>query len=100
MSGPLKEDHWVTLLRARAIENTCYVAGAGQCGPAHSGRSMLVDPMGVVVTSLGEQVGVCVGDVDAARVSAVRRRNPTLEHSRFTVVDRTDVRRNGSDPGK
>jgi deaminated glutathione amidase len=85
LRGPLKEDHWATLLRARAIENTCYVAAADQCGHAYSARSMLVDPMGVVVTSLGEQVGVCLGDIDPDRIAAVRRRNPTLEHTRLTI---------------
>lgn len=84
--GPLKEDHWTTLVRARAIENTCYVAAAGQCGSAYSGHSMLVDPMGVVVTSLGEQVGVCVGDVEPERLTEVRERNPTLAHRRFRVA--------------
>ena len=83
--GPLKEDHWMTLLRARAIENTCYVAAADQCGDAYSGRSMLIDPMGVVVASLGEEVGTCVGDVDTERVGSVRRRNPTLEHARLAA---------------
>lgn len=88
MSGPLKEDHWSTLLRARAIENTCYVAAADQCGRKYSARSALIDPMGMVVASLGEQVGTCVGDVDPDRVSAVRTRNPTLEHRRYDVVPR------------
>lgn len=88
MRGPLKEDHWSTLLRARAIENTCYVAAAAQSPPAYCGRSMLVDPMGVVVASLGEEPGSCVGEVDTSRVEAVRQRNPTLAHRRFAVVDR------------
>ncbi|MEQ7127444.1 carbon-nitrogen hydrolase family protein [Actinopolymorpha sp. B11F2] len=88
MRGPLKEDHWSTLLRARAIENTCYVAAAAQSPPAYCGRSMVVDPMGVVVASLGEEPGSCVGEIDAARVEAVRQRNPTLAHRRFAVVDR------------
>jgi deaminated glutathione amidase len=88
MSGPLKEDHWATLLRARAIENTCYVAGSAQCPPGYSGRSMLIDPMGIVVASLGEEAGSCLGAVDPERVAAVRQRNPTLAHRRFDVVDR------------
>ncbi|GAA4978318.1 carbon-nitrogen hydrolase family protein [Actinopolymorpha pittospori] len=89
MRGPLKEDHWTTLVRARAIENTCYVAAADQCGGASSGCSMLVDPMGVVVTSLGEQVGVAVGEISAERVAEVRTRNPTLKHRRFAVAKPT-----------
>jgi apolipoprotein N-acyltransferase len=53
--GPLKEDHWVTLLRARAIENTAYVIGAAQTGSHYCGRSMIIDPMGVIVASLGDE---------------------------------------------
>jgi predicted amidohydrolase len=86
MRGPLKEDHWTTLVRARAIENTCYVAAAAQSGPAYSGRSMLVDPFGVQVAALGEQVGHCTGEVSAERVAEVRRINPTLAHTRYTIA--------------
>lgn len=86
--GPLKEDHWSTLLRARAIESTAYVAGAAQSGQSYCGGSMLVDPLGVVVAGLGEQEGIAVGEVDPARVDSVRRSNPALEHRRFRVVPR------------
>lgn len=86
--GPLKEYHWSTLIRARAIENTLYVAAAGQAAPTGSGTSMLVDPMGVVVTSLGEQTGVAVGEVSAERIAEVRAKNPALALRRFTVVPR------------
>jgi predicted amidohydrolase len=86
--GPLKEYHWSTLVRARAIENTLYVAAAGQAAPTGSGTSMLVDPMGVVVTSLGEQTGVAVGEVSPERITEVRAKNPALELRRFTVVPR------------
>ncbi|MFJ7214344.1 carbon-nitrogen hydrolase family protein [Amycolatopsis sp. NPDC098790] len=86
--GPLKEYHWSTLIRARAIENTLYVAAAGQAAPTGSGTSMLVDPMGVVVTSLGEQTGVAVGEVSAERIAEVRAKNPALELRRFAVVPR------------
>lgn len=89
--GPLKEEHWSTLLRARAIENTCYVAAAAQCGPRYSGRSTLIDPLGVTVCALGEQVGECQGEVRDERIAEVRERNPTLRHRRFTVsMHRTD----------
>ncbi|GAB3360531.1 carbon-nitrogen hydrolase family protein [Amycolatopsis echigonensis] len=86
--GPLKEYHWSTLVRARAIENTLYVAATGQAAPTGSGTSMLVDPMGVVVTSLGEQTGVAVGEVSRERIAEVRAKNPALELRRFSVVPR------------
>jgi predicted amidohydrolase len=80
--GPLKEDHWVTLLRARAIENTVYVAAAAQCGRAYCGRSMLVDPMGVAVAAAGDEEGVVRGEIEPVRVAAARERNPALLHRR------------------
>lgn len=86
--GPLKEDHWLTLLRARAIENTVFVAGAAQCGPMYCGRSALVDPMGVVVAGLGDVDGVVAGVVERDRLTAVRDRNPALQHRRWRVVPR------------
>ncbi|MFD0903096.1 carbon-nitrogen hydrolase family protein [Actinomadura sediminis] len=86
--GPLKEDHWRTLVRARAIENTIYVAAADQCAPTGAGNSMIVDPMGVVAAALGEAPGAAVADVAPARVAAVRERNPALALRRFTVAPR------------
>ena len=78
------EAHWETLLRARAIENQCYVLAAAQCGTHPGGRrtfghSMLVDPWGVVVARKEEGVGVAVGDVDPARVREVRASLPALD---------------------
>ncbi|MFI0371748.1 carbon-nitrogen hydrolase family protein [Actinomadura sp. 1N219] len=84
--GPLKEDHWRTLVRARAIENTIYVAAAGQCAPTGAGNSMIVDPMGVVTAGLGEGTGVASAEVSPERVASVREKNPALSLRRFTVT--------------
>ena len=86
--GPLKEDHWRTLVRARAIENTIYVVAADQSGPTGSGSSAIVDPMGVAMTSLGEQVGTAVGALSRERLREVRTKNPALELRRFDVTPR------------
>lgn len=86
VSGPLKEDHWITLARARAIENTCYLAGAGQGPPDFAGRSLIADPMGVVVAQCGETDDVLLTDVSAQRVTSVRSALPSLEHRRYAVV--------------
>lgn len=82
-AGPAKEDHWDTLIRARAIENTTYVVASGQTGPSCTGRSMIVDPAGAVVASAGEAPGFVTGWIDADRIDAVRRRNPSLQNRRF-----------------
>ncbi len=54
-AGTLKEDHWLTLLRARAIENTCYVVGVNTIGASFCGRSAAFDPFGVQIADAGEQ---------------------------------------------
>jgi predicted amidohydrolase len=82
-SGPLKEDHWSVLLRARAIESTAYVLAAGQCGSRHTGLSAIIDPFGVALAGLGEAPGVAVADLDRERVADVRRRLPVLANRRL-----------------
>lgn len=86
--GPLKEDHWLTLLRARAIENTCYVVASAQGAPGGAGNSVIVDPMGVPVAALGERRGVTTGSVSLERVEEVRLKNPSLKNRRYDVVHR------------
>ncbi len=82
--GPLKEDHWTTLIRARAIENTIYVFAADQASPTGAGNSIIVDPMGVTVANLGDQIGTVSGAISEDRVLEVRRKNPSLAHRRLS----------------
>ncbi|MGH8619243.1 MAG: carbon-nitrogen hydrolase family protein [Burkholderiales bacterium] len=77
--------HWETLLRARAIENLCYVLAAAQGGRHANGRdthgdSMLVDPWGAVVSRLPTGPGVVSGDFDPAFLKRMRANLPALEH--------------------
>lgn len=89
--GPLKEEHWRTLVRARAIENTVYVAASGQSAPTGAGNSMVVDPMGTPLAALGEQrFALASTRVSAARVEEVRELNPALSLRRFSVSARAD----------
>lgn len=74
-------DHWEVLLRARAIENGAFVIAPAQCGigagvPTH-GRSMVIDPWGIVVAQAPDGPGIVVADLDLERVVAVRRQLPT-----------------------
>ena len=77
--------HWDILLRARAVENQCYLLAAAQGGEHEGGRrtyghSMLVDPWGEIVSTLTIGPGIVVGDVDLARIEDVRARLPALAH--------------------
>ncbi|WP_063533540.1 carbon-nitrogen hydrolase family protein [Burkholderia sp. MSMB1589WGS] len=77
--------HWETLLRARAVENQCYVLAAAQGGKHENGRrtwghSMLVDPWGEIVAVRDEGAGVVAGEIDPARIADVRRSLPAWRH--------------------
>ena len=94
-AGLFKEDHWVTLVRARAIENTVYVAAAGQVpdpaepvttAPTGIGRSMLVDPLGTVRADLGSRPGIASADVDPDLTRQVRIELPSLANRRTDVL--------------
>lgn len=86
--GPLKEDHWHTLLRARAIENTVFVAAADHPPPLGVGNSMIIDPQGVVMAAIGTGTDVVVAHLDPGAVARVRRVNPALQLRRMRVVPR------------
>jgi predicted amidohydrolase len=83
VAGPRKVDHWRTLLRARAIENTVFVAAAGQPGPRYSGHSMVVDPLGDVLAEAGDEPAVLTATVDRAVLETARRTNPSLANRRL-----------------
>ena len=77
--------HWELLLRARAVENQCYVIASAQGGEHESGRrtfghSMIIDPWGEILDVLPEGEGIVIADLDTARLQSVRTRLPALQH--------------------
>lgn len=83
-------DHWEVLLRARAIENACYVVAANQVGDhgdgtRSGGRSMIVDPWGVVLATAADAEGVILADLEGEHLRRVRRQLPALSHRRLDV---------------
>ena len=81
-------DHWEVLLRARAIENQCYVLAAGQIGdhePGRTcfGRSMIIDPWGTVLAQAADATGVTVAEIDLDRVAQIRAELPSLANRRL-----------------
>ncbi|MCE4557434.1 carbon-nitrogen hydrolase family protein [Roseateles cellulosilyticus] len=82
------EKHWELLLRARAVENQCYVIAPAQGGRHPNGRrtwghSMVVDPWGEVLAVLPEGEGVVCADVDVQRLAQVRQQLPALAHRKL-----------------
>jgi nitrilase len=86
-------DHWEILLRARAIENQCYVIAPNQYsqhapGPTTYGRSMIIDPWGTVLATAADGEGVILAEIDLSRVAAIRERLPALAHRRLNLRPR------------
>ncbi|MDX1496773.1 MAG: carbon-nitrogen hydrolase family protein [Salinisphaeraceae bacterium] len=82
------EAHWEVLLRARAVENLCYVLAANQGGEHPGGRktwggSMIVSPWGEVLASLEQGPGVAVADIDLEQLQTTRKHFPVLEHRKL-----------------
>jgi nitrilase len=80
--------HWELLLRARAVENQCYVIAPAQGGPHENGRrtwghSMIVGPWGEVLACREEGEGVVLAELDSARLAEVRQQLPALQHRRL-----------------
>jgi deaminated glutathione amidase len=87
------EAHWHVLLRARAIENGCFVFAAAQGGKHESGRetfghSLIIDPWGRILAEGGTEPGVVMAEIDPAEVAAARAKIPSLHHGRrFELVE-------------
>ena len=86
------KDHWEAILRARAIENTCYVVAAGQYGKKRGvsdsfGDSVIIDPWGTIVARAPERAGIAIGEIDLDYLDKVRANLPSLKNRRGDVYD-------------
>jgi predicted amidohydrolase len=88
VQGDMKVEHWHTMIRARALENGCYVIAPGQVGNIYIGHSMVVDPFGRILVDMGEREGLEVLDLDLAVVKEVREKLPLLKNRRNDVYAR------------
>jgi len=89
------EAHWHVLLRARAIENGCFVLAPAQGGTHENGRktyghSMIIDPWGEVLAEAGTDPAVLVASLDLGAVAEARRRIPSLQHDRAFGIGHAD----------
>jgi predicted amidohydrolase len=87
---PTGSDHWEVLLRARAIENQAFVLAAGQYGVHNKrrrsyGRSMIIDPWGLVLATAADGEGIAVAELDFETLERTRRQLPALQHRRIGI---------------
>jgi predicted amidohydrolase len=85
VQGEMKEEHWQTMVKARAIENGSYMVAPDQVGNIYCGRSMAVDPFGVVLADMGKREGVEIVEIDEQRVKQVRSSLPLLRNRRSDI---------------
>ena len=83
VAGPGKVEHWRTLVAARAIENTVFLAAVGQPGPRYTGHSLVVGPAGDLLGELGDGDHVLTVSVSTEDLERARADNPSLLHRRF-----------------
>jgi predicted amidohydrolase len=83
IAGPLKVEQWLTLARARAIENVCYVVAVGQPGPRYAGHSVVIDPLGDVIAQTGDGEAVVQAQLDRDALTRAREVNPSLANRRL-----------------
>ncbi len=83
--GDLKEEHWISINRTRAIENGCYVVAPDQIGNIYCGRSLVVDPFGKILLDMRTRQGIGYADIDPQRVTQVRKMLPLLKNRRTDV---------------
>lgn len=86
---PTGKDHWEPILRARAIENGCYIIAPNQTGVKEKftayGNSMVVDPWGAVIARASDKPGVILAEIDLDYLDSVRRRNPSVLNRRTDI---------------
>ena len=87
VQGTMKEDHWLTMCKARSIENGVYLIAPNQVGNIFCGRSLVIDPFGIVIFDMGNKEGMEIIDLDIERINLVRNDLPLLKNRRTDLYD-------------
>ena len=88
VQGENKVEHWQTMLKARAIENGCYVVAPDQIGNVYVGHSMIVDPLGRTVLDMEEREGLEVVDLSNRLINDTRKQLPLLRNRRSDIYSK------------
>jgi len=85
VKGKMKEEHWITLNKTRAIENGCYVIAPDQVGNIYCGRSLVVDPYGKILLDMKKKQGINYVTIDLNKVIQIRKILPLLKNRRTDI---------------
>jgi len=90
VKGKMKEEHWITINKTRAIENGCYVVSPDQVGNIYCGRSLVVDPFGKIILDMKKKEGLGTVDISLDQIKQVRKKLPLLQNRRTDIY--TDLK--------
>lgn len=85
VKGEMKEEHWLTINKTRAIENGCYVISPDQVGNIYCGRSVVVDPYGKILLDMKKKQGIGYVNIDLERIKQIRKILPLLKNRRTDI---------------
>ena len=85
VKGDMKEEHWLTINKTRAIENGCYVIAPDQVGNIYCGRSIVVDPYGKILLDMKKKQGIGYVNIELKKIKQVRKVLPLLKNRRTDV---------------
>ena len=82
VKGPMKEEHWFTLNKSRAVENGCYIIAPNHLGNIYSARSLVVDPYGKIILDMKKRQGLGYVNISSAVIQKIRKKLPLLKNRR------------------
>lgn len=85
VQGKMKEDHWITINKTRAIENGCYIIAPDQVGNIYCGRSLVIDPYGQILLDMKKKQGIGIADISIDKIKHTRKALPLLKNRRTDV---------------
>ena len=85
VKGNMKEEHWLTINKTRAIENGCYVIAPDHVGNLYCGRSVVVDPYGKILLDMKKKQGIGYVDIELKKIKNIRKVLPLLKNRRTDV---------------
>jgi predicted amidohydrolase len=85
VKGEMKEEHWLTINKTRAIENGCYLISPDQVGNIYCGRSVVIDPYGKILLDMKKREGMSIVNISLERVRQVRKNLPLLKNRRTDI---------------
>ena len=85
VKGNMKEEHWITINKTRAIENGCYVIAPDQVGNIYCGRSLVVDPFGKILIDMKKKQGVGYVNIESKKIKQIRKELPLLKNRRADI---------------